>query len=255
MQTADDQHDIEEFGAGEVVFTRGERGHHLYVVEKGSVDLRIGGKSVDTVEAGGLFGEMALLDHAPRSALAIATSESRLRRVDAVAFEHRVAADPQEAWRVLGLMARRLRRTNDALEPPPPAPPAAQPSVLSPELVANTGSGAREHPAGEVIFERGSRGDRMFMVRSGEVRILLGTRLVDTVSPGGFFGEMALIDGEPRSATAEAGTRCRVAVLGREDVDFLFRKTPAFALEMMRVVAQRLRRMNREMNEGKGRAK
>jgi CRP-like cAMP-binding protein len=251
MQRDEEDDDVEMYGSGEVVFTRGERGSHLYIVESGAVDLRIAGQVVDTASTGGIFGEMALLDHAPRSALAMASEPTRLRRVDAVAFERRVAADPAEAWRVLGVMVKRLRRTNDAMVATmdPPSPPRAP--VLTPEAAEVVGSSAREFPPGAVIFQRGDPGDRMYVVRSGEVRILLGRRLVDTVSPGGFFGEMALVDGEVRSASAEAGTRCRVASLGHSDVEFLFKKTPAFALEMMRVIAQRLRRMNREMMAAK----
>ena len=61
-------------------------------------------------------------------------------------------------------------------------------------------------------------------------------------TPGGIFGELALIDSSPRSAAAVAHTDCRLAVIGERRFIFLVQQTPYFALEVMSVMAQRLRR-------------
>lgn len=99
--------------------------------------------------------------------------------------------------------------------------------------------------AGARVFAQDEPGDVMYAVVEGEVSLLVGGRVVETVAAGGILGEMALIDGEPRSATAVARTDCRLARIDADHFDFLVRQTPRFALQVMRELARRLRRMNR----------
>ncbi len=101
-----------------------------------------------------------------------------------------------------------------------------------------------EYAAGERIFEEGRPGDRMYGVKTGEVEIAVRGRPVETVGPGGIFGEMALIDSHPRSATALARTDCVVVPVNAKRFAFLVQQTPMFALQVMRIMAERLRRMD-----------
>lgn len=82
----------------------------------------------------------------------------------------------------------------------------------------------------------------MYVVRTGEVEIERDGKVVDSVSPGGIFGEMALIDGAPRAATARAKTACEAAPITEKTFLFLVHETPYFALAVMRTLADRLRR-------------
>ena len=66
------------------------------------------------------------------------------------------------------------------------------------QLLANAGFPPAQFKAGEVVFAEGDKGDKMYVIRSGEVDILRGGHVVETLAPGGIFGEMALIDGSPR---------------------------------------------------------
>ncbi len=68
----------------------------------------------------------------------------------------------------------------------------------------------REFKAGEVIFKRGDAAQELFIIQSGEVELRLGNRLLETVHQYSIFGEMALIDAAPRSATAVAATDVKV---------------------------------------------
>ncbi|NJO31841.1 MAG: cyclic nucleotide-binding domain-containing protein [Rhodospirillales bacterium] len=96
--------------------------------------------------------------------------------------------------------------------------------------------------AGSLIFSEGDRGaDRMFIVRSGIVEISIGNTLVETVHANGMFGEMALVDGEPRSATARACEACELAPIDRKLFILMVDEAPHFALNVMRVMANRLR--------------
>jgi CRP-like cAMP-binding protein len=97
---------------------------------------------------------------------------------------------------------------------------------------------------GQTIFKEGDPGDLMYVVQSGEVDILLGDTLLETVGEGGVVGEMALVDSTARSATARARTDCRVVPLDETLFKNHIHQTPFFAIQVMRVMADRLRRMN-----------
>jgi CRP/FNR family cyclic AMP-dependent transcriptional regulator len=112
------------------------------------------------------------------------------------------------------------------------------------QLLANAGFPPMRFQPGDAIFEEGSRGDTMFVIRSGEVIIERGGKVMEIVPPGGIFGEMALIDGAPRSATARAKTECEVAPITEKSFLFLVHETPFFAIAVMRTLADRLRRLN-----------
>jgi CRP-like cAMP-binding protein len=105
--------------------------------------------------------------------------------------------------------------------------------------------GSRTYPRGEVIFREGEPGDEMYAVQQGWVDLTVGGTVVETVAPGGIFGEMSLIDGAPRSATAIAGEDCRVLPIDEKRFNFLTQNTPNFAINVLRVISQRLRVMDR----------
>jgi CRP/FNR family cyclic AMP-dependent transcriptional regulator len=98
--------------------------------------------------------------------------------------------------------------------------------------------------AGEVIFRQYDMGSEMYVVLEGEVELAIGPNVVETLGPGEPFGEMALIDQVPRTATATARTECKLAVIPEKRFLFLVQTTPRFALEIMKAMADRLRKMN-----------
>ena len=98
--------------------------------------------------------------------------------------------------------------------------------------------------AGHQIFTVGQPGDVMYVVKEGEVDIVINDKVVDTVGPGGLIGEMALIDKRPRSATAIAKTDCKLVSVNEQRFQRLVQQTPHFAIQVMKVMAQRLRQMD-----------
>ena len=101
-----------------------------------------------------------------------------------------------------------------------------------------------EFKEGATIFAEGTPGDFMYVVLDGEVDVWVGNKLVDIIKPGNIFGEMALIDEGERSATAVAKSDCRLAVVDQKLFLYMVQQTPFFSLEVMRVLADRLRFMN-----------
>jgi len=98
--------------------------------------------------------------------------------------------------------------------------------------------------AGQNIFTAGEPGEMMYVVKEGEVEVIVNGKVVDTVGPGGILGEMALIDKQPRSATATAKTDCKLVSVNEQRFQRLVQQTPHFAIQVMRVMAQRLRQMD-----------
>jgi CRP-like cAMP-binding protein len=111
------------------------------------------------------------------------------------------------------------------------------------DLFRNTND-ARPYCAGAAIFRTGDKGDNMYVVVEGNVRIASNGKELELLGPGGVFGEIALIDDGPRSADAIAVTDCRVVPIDEAWFNFLVQQTPFFSLQIMRVMADRLRRVN-----------
>ena len=97
------------------------------------------------------------------------------------------------------------------------------------------------YAAGETIFRQGASGDYMYIVVEGEVDIVADGLCVRTVGKGGLVGEMALIDASPRSADVVARTDCLLTPVDERRFLFLVHETPMFALQVMSVMAERLR--------------
>jgi len=111
-------------------------------------------------------------------------------------------------------------------------------------LLAGAGAPARDYKAGEIIFREGDPAEELFVVKTGTVEIRLGNRLLDTLPERSIFGEMALIDHGPRSATAVAATDATLVPVGEKQFLLMVSRTPYFALNVMRVLVQRLRTSN-----------
>ena len=106
---------------------------------------------------------------------------------------------------------------------------------------------SRAYKAGETVFREGDDGYVMYVVLDGAVKLSVTGRSVEKVVKGGVFGEMALIDASPRSATAVAATDCMLVSVTAERFKTLIQETPGFALEIMAVMASRLRSMDRRI--------
>jgi CRP/FNR family cyclic AMP-dependent transcriptional regulator len=98
--------------------------------------------------------------------------------------------------------------------------------------------------SGQIIFEEGQARDFMYVVKKGEVDIVIRGHVVETVGEDSFFGELALIDRAPRSAAAIAKTDCELIKIDERQFLYLVQETPFFALIVMRTLAARIRRRN-----------
>ena len=108
----------------------------------------------------------------------------------------------------------------------------------------------RQAAAGTALFRAGDKGDAMYLIESGRIRISISDEdkkeiVLAELAQGDFFGEMAIIDGKQRSADEGVIEEARLAVLSREDFLRFIRNNPTVALEMLSATFTRLRRTKR----------
>ena len=96
--------------------------------------------------------------------------------------------------------------------------------------------------AGEALFEQGDRGDQMYAIVEGDVELTANGRVIDVIPAGTIVGEMALIDDAPRSCTARACHAVTAVPVDRERFLFLGQEHPNFGLQVMAIMAERLRK-------------
>ena len=98
--------------------------------------------------------------------------------------------------------------------------------------------------AGDAVFRAGEEGAVMYVLMHGNADICVGDTIVESAGPGALLGEMALIDEGKRSATVLARTECQLVQISIKRFHFLVEQTPHFATYVMRIMANRLRRMD-----------
>jgi len=115
---------------------------------------------------------------------------------------------------------------------------------MNPAELFRQETGALHLAPGDSLFREGEKGEKMYVLLEGEMEILLGDFVLETVRQGALIGEMALIDDSPRTASVVARTPCRLAEIDRRRFHFLVQQTPHFATHVMKTLADRLRHMN-----------
>ena len=98
--------------------------------------------------------------------------------------------------------------------------------------------------SGDTIFREGDAERLMYVVLEGDVQLSIKGHVVEKLGPGGVLGELSLIDAAPRSATAVALSDCKLVPITEHRFMFMVQQTPRFALQIMRVIADRLRAMD-----------
>lgn len=253
----------ENFAAGDTLFVEHEKSgkqglfgkrivHRMYFIIEGEVALSAGGKPLDTVKRGEIFGEMAVFDEGTRSATATARTACQTFSLDADQLESALTTTPEFALMLMSIMFDRLRFVAARLAMRKIAPGARtgrEGATFSSDLLARLDD-ALHHAttvrfdAGKAVMREGEAGVNMYVVMEGRVAIFIGNNEVEAVGPGGTFGEMALVDQSPRTATAITQSDCVLLALNRSALLDLVRAHPAIGLAMLRSVAHRLRHMN-----------
>jgi CRP-like cAMP-binding protein len=102
-------------GAGGIIFTKGEMGDCMFIVQSGVIDMKIGDTVVETIGANEALGFMSMIDDKPRSSTAVAREACELSQIDARTFRFMVDEVPNFAAYIMGVLARRIRGMSQAM--------------------------------------------------------------------------------------------------------------------------------------------
>lgn len=244
---------LQHYPQGEPVFSQGDPGDSLYIIEMGEVKLAsetaAGESTVAWLEAGDFFGEMALLTGRTRSVKVQAMTDTNLWVLYKNDYDDLMVEHPAISVALGKVLSERL--TAGFQEARPRATPTRMREIhLLAELAeAELEDVTRrlqpvEHEAGDILFSQGEAGDRMYFIESGQVEVrarTVGQRItLAQLGAGELVGEMALLSGKDRSATAQALTAVQLWALEKADFDELTLKHPRFVLAISRALSERL---------------
>lgn len=99
--------------------------------------------------------------------------------------------------------------------------------------------------AGETLFQEGDAGNQMYVLETGVAEVFVQNQLVETLQHGSIVGEMGLVSPGPHSASVIAKTDCEFVAIDEKRFQFLVQQTPYFAIQVMRLMAERLRATNK----------
>jgi CRP-like cAMP-binding protein/Zn-dependent protease len=200
---------------GQPVFRQGARADALYVVRIGSVTIETEHPETGDTQVlrvlrrGEAFGELGLLQAAPRTATARANGEVELFRIDKGTFD-RLLADATETPE-FGLTLEALAELREL-------PAFAQLASKSLSDLLDQGAWVTAAP-GDVFVAQGEEGDAFYAIASGHADVLRDGEVIGSLSAGDHFGETALLTEHPRNATVRAHTPVRAFRLSRAGFD------------------------------------
>lgn len=193
-----------------VVIKQGDIGDYFYVVEEGKIDFQVDGNSVGNCGRGASFGELALLYDSPRAATCVADTDCKLWKVDQHTFRYMLAKQ----------QANQNKQINEILVKVPFLS-ELEDQMLSKIIDALT---TMHFKKGESIFRKGDIGDMFYILEKGTAKVhdigFGDTKFDDIdIGSGAYFGERALLTGEPRAAHVSATSDCVCLALSRESFE------------------------------------
>jgi CRP/FNR family transcriptional regulator, cyclic AMP receptor protein len=246
----------ESVAEGATIFAENEKANRLllkrdkmYLLLEGEVNLVARNKVLGSVKKGEIFGEMASIGQATRTATAMAKRASRVIGIDDKEFQNGLRKMPDFALMLMSVMIGRLRETIARLNAGSAASAdgkwkettvfdKSQTAVLV-RALGDQSLVAYERE--KAVMKEGDAGVLMYVVLEGRVAVSIRGTLIEKVGPGGVFGEMALVDRTPRLATATAETNCSLLAINRNTFLNLVKASPDFAVSLLAAISERAR--------------
>ena len=124
-------------------------------------------------------------------------------------------------------------------------------STMPPDTIAWVAEAADETStlSGQTIFEKGSEGDSMYVIADGSVRIHDGVKTLASLPQGAFFGELSILDGETRSATATAETDCLLLVIRQDSFRRILSKQFDVTENLLKILVRRIREQSTQLQQ------
>lgn len=105
-----------------------------------------------------------------------------------------------------------------------------------------------DFPPSHTIFRQGEKGESLYIVISGRVKVHIGDRTITELDAGSCFGEMAVIDAEPRSASVTTVESCECLLLTQQQLYEAIDEMPSIAVNLIRLLSRRIRTLNNSLN-------
>jgi len=196
--------------SGTVIIQQGEVGDYFYVVEDGNISFAVDGNHVGACQRGASFGELALLYNCPRAATCIANTDCKLWKVDQRTFRYMLANNNASQEKEVLDVLRKVQFLAD----------------LDKELLVKIADALTtvSFQRGDRIINKGDVGEVFYILKEGKVKVhdigFGDSQYVDQVlNPGDFFGERALLTGDPRMANITAEVASVALCLSRDEFE------------------------------------
>lgn len=248
---------LQHVPARELVYRKGDPGEGMFLIEKGQVELRGDDETLARLTAGNDFGEMALVTGRPRSSDALAVTDANLWTLFRSDFERVMGRYPAVQAAVTETVAQKLATADETFFDRHLRQISLLAGLSRPQLEAvRKRLMAARYRAGEVVFQQNDAPDGLYLIERGQVQIEKASAqevaLVAVLGDGDVFGEGALLLEGPRSSTARAVTDLDAWVLRREDFEDLMMQYPVLALNLSRVLEERLRATTAQVRPAPG---
>ncbi len=283
---------VEGYATGDYVFHEEDRSMDFYVVKDGRIEIRketpFGPQILGTLTTDTIFGEMNFIDRTHRSSDGLATQASACYTFSFSALDQLMDEDKELAvglhWAFWRSLTEKVRDANDQLKlffqedakkgqgrkRETGTRDVQQVTVKSEDKVdlfrerglsaaemklLATFSSEERFSEGSMIFREGDKGDKLYIVLDGRVRISkfipgVGEEALAVLDRGDFFGEMALIDEKPRSADAKAHeTDATVLSIDRATLNEILSMDPHASLQFLNLLCRMISRRLREIND------
>ena len=185
---------------GTTLFTQGNPGNYWYIVHGGQLNCIIDGKLIKVFERGDSFGEIALMNNAPRSATVIAKTDATLwvlkRQVFRKILDYLSDINYEENMKFLDSINLPLDNTIK--------------SFVANNLIQEI------YDKDQLICKEGELGSCMYIIKEGEVECMKGDRIVRCLGKGENFGQKALLDNDKRTLSVKAKTDCKLYSISAE---------------------------------------
>lgn len=237
---------------GTTLFVEHTPGDKVYFIAVGEVSLSLAGRNIDISRTGEVIGEMSTIAETPRAATAVARTDCILIGLAREQFFEALQRQPEFALMLMRMMLARLRlalsilrmRGGVASNDSGNTSRIIDDKLLKSIEAALPATARSRFPKDRVILVEGGTGTYMYVVREGGVSIAIKGTVIETIGAGSIFGEMSLVDDAPRAASATATSDCTLLAIDRAAFTELIKSNPAFGLELLKNVSERLRYLN-----------
>jgi CRP-like cAMP-binding protein len=273
------------FAADEIIIAKGAQGNSMYMIVAGKVRVHDGERTLNILEAADVFGELALLDPEPRAASVSAVTPTHLLRLAQEPFRELLASQPSLSRGIIRALSRYLRAwVRDLAElrmvtrltlsvPVTEMVDSGEATAVSAPLthieriillkrvdlfrhlpnsiLTELAMLLREVTlmADETVFAKGDPGDALYIIAQGKVRVHDGDHTLNYLQEGQVFGEMALLDPEPRLAGVTAVTSIRLLRLDQTPFYQLLEDHVEIASSIFHILSSHLRNRMKDLTD------